>query len=234
MATRARRLRGEALEEIKNLHRLGWTPKQIHTTIKETLKEKLPANDIPPLRQVQRVVNDLTPHDLTGAWSMAVADPDDVRDVLDVLAAVVMESDGRISHVTEREASWITRVRRAVPALDARSVFKFAQDYMLREDARLDTDDLDFTLAIAPSLSDKELAKRHAALHARLWPDRTFSPLANHAAAAGAWVKERTGSASAGRGMEEIIELKERGESPLKPAKKAKAAKRQPKKGATK
>lgn len=202
MTTRGSRQVKIAVDKAIRRHHLGgYEPSQVYDAIKDEFGEK----NIPTLRTVQRICQDITTRDTSAPWSMATEEPGDVRDVLDVLAAIVMESDGRVSYVTDREASWITRIRRAAPTVDPLTVYQYAHDYMLREDARQDAADLDFSLALAPALADAKFAVRHAVLHARLWPDRTFSPLANHTVAVKAWAKERGLSKGATGGLVDVV-----------------------------
>jgi hypothetical protein len=133
----------------------------IHEEIKERFagRKGWPASDIPLLRQVQRVVQDLTPRDQTAPWSLGDADPDEVRAVLDVLVDVALESDGRVVHFTVREASWIARVRRAAPTLNGLSVRGFAREYMLRQDAQQSAADLDLALATGQRMREGTLPR---------------------------------------------------------------------------
>lgn len=183
-----RRIRGEALDDIRTLTWDGWSPGQIHAHIEEKYGEGV-AN----LRTVQRIAKSLTPRDATEEFSAGDAASPEAAWVYECLAYIAQKSDGRVLSLSKREASWIIRVRRITAVTPVRTL-EMAREFMLREDQGADTVDLDLWLAFAKVVNDCESDDRaeswatiHADLHARSFPDRVFRPLAGTNAVMDAW-----------------------------------------------
>lgn len=256
MAThKKRRVRGEVYQRIQRLVDADWTPAQIHKTLGDDPRSHgYDTGDVPTLRSIQRIVRDLAPKDATGSWTVASAEPEEISDVLDVIAEITVRSEGRVKDVTERTASWIARLRRAVPTLRPVLVFELAKDYMRREDNSEDTEDLDFYLAFAsrseraPEPDKSAIAEQHAEQHARLYPERLYRPIADDVGIVARWAS----ALGAGAGYREMADNLVREYPPgallesiffrnmaavgpwmLRPQRKSTASKRTSKKGAT-
>jgi len=159
----------------------GWTNA---AEIKHELERRFPAQDpakviVPNLRTIQRVLGDFAPRDDT-TWSLADADAEDAALVLPVLAAMVEESEGRRQSITQREARWILKIRRADLAepgerLDhvityelAFDVASYSADPELREFAEAQVAYVVQFLAFAPWRS-AEHEKRYYAAFEKGW-----------------------------------------------------------------
>ena len=160
---------------IRKLLRERFTAPQIH----EQLSSKR-GGYTGTLRSVQRAVADIKSKDPTAPWALTDAEPDEARAVLDVLGYVLYATKGRIHHFTLREAEWIARVRLTAPGLPKPEVWRLAGDYMLREDEKEDSYDLDAILALTPPPGASlelavSLAEQCGRLFGHLWPERDVS-----------------------------------------------------------
>jgi hypothetical protein len=105
------------------------------------------------LRTVQRIAAGAA-RDTTGPWRIQDFSPDGVRLILDVLATVVIETDGRKNQLTQAEAGWVLSVRKGAPSMPPWESWLTARFYMGRQadkdrDAK-ETVDLDCLLAFDP------------------------------------------------------------------------------------
>ena len=149
MSRRKTRLPAEVLTRIEDWALKGFTAQQIATQLDKD--ESFGKYGVPfELKTIQRHVKSLTPRDTSGRWSLGDADPDDARTVLDVLSAVIVASEGRITTFTIDEADWVLRVAKAAPGLRPFTVWATARFYMLRKANGEPTSDLDAFLAFAP------------------------------------------------------------------------------------
>lgn len=126
----------------------NWTAKQIHKQITEDFPNR--GMDIPALRTVQERVKRLRVRDTSGRWVFAEADPGEAGPVLESIAAVIEQTDGRIRQVTRAEAAWITRLANARPTLPAYERWFLARFYLTRTANNDPVGDLDSYLAFAP------------------------------------------------------------------------------------
>lgn len=151
---RASRIAGEVREAIEEKAARRWTPAEIH----RHLEEKFPTAKVPDLRTVQRIVADFQPTDKSGPWRLAYADAPAgaARDILDVLAAAMYGSGGRVTQLTQRQAEWISRLRAVAPDLPPWATYRLTNMYMVREDQGQGTDDLDVFLAFTPWRSETQ------------------------------------------------------------------------------
>jgi len=102
----------------------------------------------PSLRTVQDIVREFRPPDPSSKWSVAEAEGDEARLVLPVMVQIALRSKQRRLHVTNGEADWIIRVRRAVPELDPWRVYQLARMYMVMQARKQPTDTLDLLLGL--------------------------------------------------------------------------------------
>lgn len=111
----------------------GWGPSHIYEELSQ--QKQFKGRTLPRVRTVQRRVKDLTPRDPTGPWRWWEDDPDDARLALDVLAEVIVRTEGRVTQFMQREADWISRLRRMLPEVSLWEIYMLARGYyMLRED----------------------------------------------------------------------------------------------------
>src|SRR5262249_23598131 len=108
------------------------------------------ADRLPTLRTVQRIVSERTPRDNSGPWTLGTADTVHARVVLDVLAAVVDETEGHNASFTQEEAKWGVQVSAVAPDLPPYERWRIARLYMGRASRGEPMDDLDGFLAYAP------------------------------------------------------------------------------------
>lgn len=134
--------------EIERLALMNWGATQIHTHLER--QEALVDRKLPTVRTVQRIVAGLAPRDSSGPWHIQDADSGEARLILDVLAAVVTETEGRKSQLTRTEADWTVRIRRAATNIPTWETWMTARFYMAREAAGEETVDLDCLLAFNP------------------------------------------------------------------------------------
>ena len=105
------------------------------------------------LREMQQ----MTPPDESGPWSVIDADPEDARRVLDVAAYVADVTDGRL-WLTRELAGWVSRIRQASPDVPPAWAYALARAYRTlskqppeQQDAR----PLDIVLAAEPWQSEE-------------------------------------------------------------------------------
>lgn len=118
----------QVLVSLKNR---GYTPEQIPST-KTVEREKKKAT-----------------LDKTGIWTLDGEDGDEARLVLEVLAEVLIKTDGIQQEMTKEDAKWIVRIRKAAPALLPWTVWKIRGMYKQRFALKRETVDLDFYLAFS-------------------------------------------------------------------------------------
>lgn len=110
---------------------------------------------VPGLRTIQRLMAEIKKRDQSGPWSFGDSAELDSAPVLDALAAILVDSAGRIQSVTRREAELITRVARARPEIPPDDQWRIARQYIARAEQGEEATDLDILLALAPWRSDE-------------------------------------------------------------------------------
>lgn len=106
--------------------------------------------DVPSRRTIHNIVAEHTPSDDTDPWALADAEADEAALILPVLAAIIEKTEERRSHVTQAQAQWIVRIRRAAPDLNAWMVYHIAMNYMAFAEYGLPHNHLDAYLGFAP------------------------------------------------------------------------------------
>ena len=106
-------------------------------------------DDVPSRRTIHNIVAEHTPKDETERWLLKDPEGDEATLVLPVLATIIEKTEGRRTYLTQDEAEWIVRIRRATPDLDLLKVYTLARAYMLGPEGGM-TDDSDAYLAFAP------------------------------------------------------------------------------------
>ena len=112
-------------------------------------------DDVPSRRTIHNIVDEHTPKDESERWLLKDAEGDEATLVLPVLATLIEKMEGRRSYVTQAEAQWIVRIRRATPDLDLWTVYTLALAYMVRVEGGT-KDHLDAFLAFAPWRSEDD------------------------------------------------------------------------------
>ena len=107
-------------------------------------------NDVPSRRTIHNIVAEHTLEDDSDPWELAEAEADEAALVLPVLAAIIEKTEERRSHVTQDQAKWIVRIRRAAPDLNAWMVYLIALNYMACAEHGVPHNHLDAYLAFAP------------------------------------------------------------------------------------
>lgn len=128
------------------------TPAQVHAALEADPRFK---GRVPHVRSLQRYAKDVQVPDPSAPWTLASPSPAAADQVLDVLAAVVEETNGRVSSVTQLEAEWISRLRAARPDLPGWECWFLARLYIMRTGRHESTADLDMYLAFAPWRDDE-------------------------------------------------------------------------------
>lgn len=86
-------------------------------------------------------------------WRLADSDPEDAPLVFEVMAARARESEGRKWWVSQAEAAWVIRVRRARPDLSPSDAYRLARLYVRRHEEPGSSEwDLTAEVALPPDL----------------------------------------------------------------------------------
>ena len=128
----------------------GMSPAEIERKMKAE-PQFIENEKLPSLRTIRRVVEDRRPEDSSGAWRIKNAEAEDARLILDVLADVIIETEGRKGSFTKKEASWVLKLRKVAPDARPYNVWRLAREYMVLENKKIaDTATLDHYLAFRP------------------------------------------------------------------------------------
>ena len=135
--------------KIRRLANLGLAGTEIHAALQRDPVKKR-KDDLPSLRSVQRLAQELTPEQTSLPWTLADDEGTDTKAVLYALAAVIVETQGRRSYITEDEARWIRKLAKAAPGLGPFGWYVLAREYLRREQQGEATTVLDQFLAFEP------------------------------------------------------------------------------------
>lgn len=128
------------------------------------------ADELPSYDQIKRTVRELKVPDASGPWSprdtrpspateetpveapeeWLTPNPEDLRIILDVLAWVSIDTRGKKTTVTKKEAKWILRIAKAAPTATSRIIWRLAKRYMLADARKEPTEALDTYVAFKP------------------------------------------------------------------------------------
>jgi len=141
------------------------------TAIANKLVEEFGAN-APSVRTVQEIVREYRENEEGTAgiepWSLSkAADGEEARLVLEVLDAVIEQTEGRRRTLTGGEAAWVLKLRRAATTLPQWNVYCLSRLYLQRVAAKKGTGDLDAYIAAEAWLPEK--MGRYSAFVARGW-----------------------------------------------------------------
>jgi len=115
--------------------------------IEAELRKKWP--DGPSERTLRDWLKEARPDD-SGTWEIGNPPHEGNRWILESLAAVTEETNGRRSFLTNAEAHWIVVLRGAAPDIPAWDAYLFAGLYVRRDAAGRSHRDLDLLLALKP------------------------------------------------------------------------------------
>jgi hypothetical protein len=138
--------------EVERLAVDGWNAAAIHRKLSNDPRF---TKRLPVARTIQNLVRAVTPRDPSDPWSLVDSNAEDAELVLPVLAAVAENTEGRREVMTQLEAEWTVRLRRSVPDLPPLWVARLIWEYMLREERKQSTAELDQMLGFAPWRSAK-------------------------------------------------------------------------------
>jgi hypothetical protein len=199
----------EVEKRFRELERELYSPAQIYEKLESEFGEGSPG--MVSDRTIRQYVKARRPPDPSEPWSLA-DDSEEAAFLLLVLGAIMLSSEGRISHLTGKQAEWLGRIKDAVPDIPPLTAFWFTRAYMLCENKGQDTAHLDMGLALTPTAADAlpELALDavkariglHIDLHLRLWPGR---PLMVWPRAV--WIKEEYVETAKSRGAQMFVHL---------------------------
>ena len=163
-----KRIPGDIEDAIVEKTVLGWSAAQIDDYLDsvDAFADRLPSK-----RTIQRMVKERRTTDTTGSWSLADAEPDQAKLVLEVLPTKVAETSGQSSRFTIGEADWLIRIRSAAPDLPMRIAWLLSRMYLSRQSKGDDTHDLDCFLSYQPWQSAEQL-DRYLSVALRDWIPR--------------------------------------------------------------
>lgn len=146
MATRRRRyLDADVQGAIEARAIDGLTPSQV---LRDLERQPQYARRLPTLRTVQRIVKE-APKDQSAPWSLADSDGEDARLILETWQAAITTGMRRIN-ITNAQAEWVLKIRKAAPGLSPYYVWLLAGDYRARAQRGENTEALDLFLAFRP------------------------------------------------------------------------------------
>lgn len=167
------------LAKIEDLarKRLGWSAARI---VRELAKD-FPNDKLPSDRTVRALVANIKSKGHgQKLWLLERADGDDARLILEVLPAAIRDCNDLDPWLTEEQASWALRLRKAAPTLPAEVTWMLVRLYMGRVESDEDTRDLDAFLAVGPLIfgsgddAGEEYFDAYWSLHERHWPRRKW------------------------------------------------------------
>lgn len=159
------RLPGSVEREIRSL-----VEEKGYTNAAEIERELSSKGRRVDIRTIRARVKEYTVEDPSGRWTLAGSPGALAALILPVLAAVIENSEGHISHLTNAQAAWIVKVRRAAPDLSPWGAFCIAAYYRIRQHRNEPTADLDLLLAFAP-WRGREHLKRFFSTITSVFPD---------------------------------------------------------------
>jgi hypothetical protein len=88
-------------------------------------------DDLPNIRAVQREVEKVNVEKSTGTWGVEKDNGEDARLILDVLADVIIQTEGRKTSFTKEEACWVLNLSKVAPDARPYNVWLIAREYMV-------------------------------------------------------------------------------------------------------
>lgn len=156
-------------------------PRPSAAAMRRELLDTFSRAQVPGPKTVYEIAREITPADPSGPWTLGSADAADIALVVPVLAAVVEQTRGQRTQITNAEAAWVARIRRAAVDLPLDAAYRLARVYMSREAHGETTTDLDLFLSWG-AWRDQETADRYFAAVNDGWVGAPPTFLANTAA----------------------------------------------------
>jgi len=150
MTPRRSKQDGLVEERMRELIDRDWIAPQIYRQLQQEFGGSL----IPHERTIRRRIGATSPSSGPSDLYRPMKD-EDAALVLPVLAAVIIETEGRRTNLTVDEAERIAGIRRAANDLALFEVFRLARLYLLHERLEKGTQDIDAYLAFAPWRDDE-------------------------------------------------------------------------------
>jgi hypothetical protein len=161
----------EVMDAIRDLAAQGYIAKEIDDRL--ALDPDMGDLPRPSVRSLQRLLADISPEGM-GRWAFGADDaapgPDYDRLVLQTLGAVMAATEGRVRGLSQAEAEWVVRIRRARPDFTPAMAYRFARRYIEWRARGESTEALDLQLAsanpVVEGMTDDALndrARRHLA-----------------------------------------------------------------------
>ena len=133
----------EVTEKIRELSDRGYAATQIHDYL---VRSDVFAERAPAIRTVRRILSSGRGIKAGPFWSAAKSSTaEEAKAILAVLAAVIQETQGRVTLFTQEEAKTISILREAAEGLSGWNLYRLAREYIDRQGQS--TDDLDAFLA---------------------------------------------------------------------------------------
>jgi hypothetical protein len=135
----------------------GYARLKSPTRIKEMLgaDPQFQGRKLPATKTIGRILKDL-PEEEGKELRLASRSAADASLLLPVLRALIENTDGAVTTLTEKESARVLWLRRIAPGLDPWSAYRLARFYMARDAQKEKTEDLDIFLAFEPWRSPEE------------------------------------------------------------------------------
>lgn len=151
-----------------------WTPAQVNEKVKADLTRKKRDHLMPSKRTVERMVKFYRTAHSVEPWSVASSEAEDATLILEVLADVLLLTNGQKKSFSKEEAEWVLKVRKMVPDAELYDVWWIARSYYLSHVRGLDTNALDMYLAFKPWRCKGRYDNYRYALKERWFPEDLF------------------------------------------------------------
>ena len=212
---RRRNFDGDIQDMILDRIAKNWGGAQIFRDLEIFLNKENKNRAPPSIKTLQRMVRQSVIPDQSATWSLANAEVDETRSVLDILAFCIKQD---IAYsFTENEAEWIAKIRKAAPEAPDKTVYFLAFLYRVRaEGGFIDAHALDSYLAFAPWKGTVNLTEyKHAVAKGNIGRVPLWSILVNELFTSAFLDPRFTGNEDTINNFEnDIYERSQKGQSP--------------------
>lgn len=156
------RLKPEIVKAIEEYARQGMTQSQVVAAMKAD--QRFTNEELPGDRTIQRRVADMQFTDPSGEWSVDSDATGDPSSVLDVLAALVGFTEGRVMSISNALAQVIVDTRQGRPDMPGQLLYIFSSMYLVCRRNKQSTKTLEIYLACAPWRGKEDQARYDEAL----------------------------------------------------------------------